>query len=247
MSYPVLLFWITHGGTCGFEQPHRKERMNTKKRNDKLGLLIATAIAVSIIGFLGYWAGKYYCIVIPELPDNHYYENLEERAAAARVVAKRHKLNEDYCLFVDYSIPSGTPRLYVWSYTENRVIASTYVMHGPGMGSTAEKPIFSNRPGSKCSSLGRFVVTKQHGNKLKRSYRLNGIDMDNQTALARGLMIHRSTWVDTHCWRDYIPLHAKSCQGCVTVSSMGLNYIEKLINSQDKELMLWSFCSSRSS
>ena len=69
-------------------------------------------------------------------------------------------------------------------------------MHGPGLGSTAEKPVFSNRPGSKCSALGRFVVTKKHGSKLKRSYRISGLDLDNQTALARGLMIHSSRWVD---------------------------------------------------
>lgn len=214
-----------------------------KKKTKKRAVLIVSAFVVCITVFLGYWAAKYYGIAIPEIPDHFYYENLEERAVAAKAVAKRHNLNEDYCLFIDYSIPSGTPRLFVWSYKENKVIASTYVMHGPGMGSTAEKPVFSNRPGSNCSTLGRFVVTKQHGTKLKRSFRISGLDIDNQSALARGLMIHRSKWVDVNCWRKYIPLHAKSCEGCVTVSSRGMDYLEDLIKRENKNLLLWSFCS----
>lgn len=208
-------------------------------------VLVTFATLLCGLTFCGYWAYKYYGIMSPEMPDDHYYETLEQRAVAAKKVAERHHLNENYCLFVDYGIPSGQPRLFVWSYKDHKVIASTYVMHGPGRGSTARTPVFSNMPGSNCSSLGRFVVTKQHGSKLKRSFRISGLDANNQTALVRGLMIHRSVWVDTHCWMDYIPLHGKSCQGCVTVSSKGMDYLENLIKTQDKKILLWSFCSKQ--
>lgn len=216
-----------------------------KKKSKKSAILLVFAIVVSIVGFLGYWAGKYYGVFYSEQFSNTYYESLQERAAAAKVVAKRNKLSEEYCFFVDYGIPSGTPRLFVWSYKDNKVVASTYVMHGPGLGSTAEKPVFSNRSGSNCSSLGRFAVTKQHGTKLKRSYRLRGLDIDNKNALSRGLLVHSSSWVDANCWRKYIPLHAISCKGCVTVSSRGISYLENLINSQDKQILLWSYCSEQ--
>lgn len=210
-------------------------------RRTKIILLAVVVFITTSFSFVGYWAYKYYGKLLPEMPDNNYYENMEHRANSAMKVIKRHNLNEDYCLFVDYSIPSGTPRLFVWSFKNEKIVASTYVMHGPGMGSTAEKPVFSNKPGSKCSALGRFVVTKRHGSKLKRSFRLSGLDINNRTAEARGLMIHRSTWVDTHCWMDYIPLHARSCEGCVTVSSRGMAYLEDLIKKQEKNLLLWSF------
>lgn len=167
--------------------------------------------------------------------------SLEERAAEAYQYARRHGLNTDYALFLDYSIPSGTPRLFVWDYDRNEVIARTYVMHGIGGGSTKSEPVFSNKPGSKCSSLGRFEVTKNHGNKIKRSYRLKGLDSSCSNAYRRGIMIHRSTWVDRWCWAEYIPLHSNSCQGCVTVSSKGMNYLENLINSQSRPLLLWSY------
>lgn len=186
-----------------------------------------------------WWAWKYY--QLPEFPDRRNYKTIEERAERALDFAHRHNMNDHYALFVDYGIPSGTPRLFVWDFQQNRIIASTYVMHGPGGGSTDECPRFSNKAGSECSTLGRFLVTKEHGNRLKRSFRLKGLDMDNQSAYARGLMIHKSGWVDSHCWMRYIPLHRASCQGCVTVSSRGMSYLEELINKEEKPLLLWHF------
>ena len=90
------------------------------------------------------------------------------------------------------------------------------------------------------------LVTKEHGYSLKRSFRLKGIDLDNQSSYARGLMIHSSYWVDKWCWKKYIPLHRASCQGCVTVSSRGMNYLWPFINKEKKPLLLWSFVSKQS-
>ena len=212
-----------------------------KKRYGCVLAVLAVVTAVCLFGLQ--WAWKYYGL--PELPDRREYKTIEARAEKALAFACRHNMNEHYALFIDYSIPSGTPRLFVWDFEKKRIVASTYVMHGPGGGSTAEQPRFSNRPGSNCSSLGRFLVTKNRGTRLKRSFRLKGMDMDNQTAYARGLMIHRSKWVDSHCWMNYIPLHSPSCQGCVTVSSRGMTYLWNLINSERKPLLLWSFASKK--
>lgn len=95
----------------------------------------------SLVAGVGYWAFKYYGTLLPMFPDNTDYETMELRAEAAQRYVQRHRLDEDYCLFIDYGIPSGTPRLFVWSFREQKVVARTYVMHGPGMGSTAEELI----------------------------------------------------------------------------------------------------------
>lgn len=209
------------------------------KRTKKLGCaLIVTIVAIVLICGL-YWAWKYYGL--PEWSAYRGYQSVKERAEGALDFAKKHNMNEHYALFVDYSIPSGTPRLFVWDFKKQKIIESTYVMHGPGRGSTNERPVFSNEPGSECSSLGRFLVTKEHGNSLKYSFRLKGMDSDNQTAYARGLMIHGSKYLDGHCWMRYIPLNRASCQGCVTVSSKGMKYLWKLINKENKPLLLWNF------
>lgn len=205
--------------------------------------LIALMVLVAAIIFGLYWAWKYYGL--PEWPDNREYKNIEQRAEKALEFARRHNMNDHYALFVDYSIPSGTPRMFVWDFQRKKIVASTYVMHGPGKGSTDKRPVFSNEPGSECSSLGRFLVTKEHGASLKRSFRIKGLDKDNQTAYARGLMIHGSTYLDGHCWMRYIPLHRASCQGCVTVSSRGMDYLWKLVNREETPLLLWNFVSKQ--
>ena len=209
------------------------------KRKKKLGCALITII-VAIVLICGlYWAWKYYGL--PEWSAYRGCKPVEERAEGALDFAKKHNMNEHYALFVDYSIPSGAPRLFVWDFHKKKIIASSYVMHGPGKGSTNERPVFSNEPGSECSSLGRFLVTKEHGNSLKYSFRLKGMDSDNQTAYARGLMIHGSKYLDGHCWMRYIPLHRASCQGCVTVSSKGMKYLWKLVNKEKKPLLLWNY------
>lgn len=216
--------------------------MKRKKIWGCLSVVLLLIVVAAACG--GYWAWKYYGL--PELPDRREYKTIEERAEKALAFARRHNMNEHYALFVDYGIPSGTPRLFVWDFHQKNIVASTYVMHGPGGGSTAESPRFSNRPGSGCSSLGRFLVTKENGNRNKRGFRIKGVDVDNQTAYARGLMIHGARWVDRHCWKRYIPLNGKCCQGCVTVSSRGMNYLWPLINKEKKPLLLWSFVSKQS-
>ena len=211
--------------------------MKRRKRWGCLTVILLFTIMAAVFGL--HWAWKYYGL--PAWPDRREYKTIEERAEKALAFSRRHNMNEHYAIFVDYSIPSGTPRLFVWDYRQKKIVSSTYVMHGPGGGSTAERPVFSNKPGSECSSLGRFLVTKEHGYTLKHSFRIKGMDMDNQSAYARGLMIHGSSFLDGHVWMCYIPLHRTSCQGCVTVSSRGMNYLWSLINKEKKPILLWNF------
>ena len=180
-------------------------------------MVAAVLLLIAAVAFFALrWAWKYYGL--PERPDRTEYKTIEERAEKALAFAQRHNMSERYALFVDYGIPSGTPRLFLWDFRRKAIVASTYVMHGPGRGSTAKTPHFSNRPGSECSSLGRFLVTKERGHKIKRSFRLKGMDTDNQSAFRRGLMIHSARWVDRWCWKDYIPLKPRVLSGCVTIS-----------------------------
>ncbi len=199
--------------------------------------IILLCIAIGCVALACYALHKRYSI--QQKPSRE--QPIAIRATEALDYAKVHKLNTNYALFVDYSIPSGTPRLFVWDFAQNKIIARTYVMHGVGKGSTAEEPVFSNTVGSECSSLGKFKVTKIHGGKIKRSYRLIGLEASNSNAWRRGIMIHRSTWIDTWCWKEHIPLHEPSCQGCITVSSKGMTYLEKLIKNESEPLLLWSY------
>ena len=208
-----------------------------KKKKYILGAAIVVVLVAAAFGI--YWTWKYYGL--PAVPDRREYKTIEERADKALAFARSRNMNEHYALFVDYAVPSGKPRLFVWDFRKWKIVASTYVMHGPGGGSTDKRARFSNRPGSRCSALGRFLVTKEHGNRNRNGFRLKGMDLDNQTAYGRALMIHGSRWIDRHCWREYIPLNGRCCAGCVTVSTRGMNYLYPLIMREKKPLLLWNF------
>ena len=119
------------------------------------------------------------------IPGNTRYPEMELRAERALKYAERKGMNDRYCLFLDYGIPSGKPRLFVWSFEEARVVYSGYAMHGPGKGSTDEMPVFSNVYGSRCSSVGRFEVTRKRGTRNKTGLRLKGLDRSNHSAWPR--------------------------------------------------------------
>ncbi len=198
------------------------------------------AMCVAAMTIVAVYAVRRSCCLM--MPDNTHYASLEQRADAALEAARLHGLSTNYCLLVDYGVPSGKPRLYVWSFKGRKAVARTYAMHGAGGGSTARKPVFSNKPGSECSSLGRFEVTLERGTRVKKGLRLKGLDTTNSNAYARGLMVHGSMWVNVNCWREFIPLNRRSSQGCVTVSTRGFDYIDSLAHSESKPMLLWTFC-----
>jgi len=177
---------------------------------------------------------------------NNSFMEIEKRAEAALTYSKSKGMNQNYCLLLDYSIPSGQPRLFVWSFEQSKVIYQAHAMHGPGRESTAEKPVFSNQIGSNCSSLGKFLVTQEHGRINKTGFRLKGLESSNSNAYYRGILIHRSRWVDAYKLRKFIPLNKRACQGCVTVSTTEMKYLHELL-SKEKKVLLWSFCNQEQS
>lgn len=212
------------------------------KKSLKRVRVMVPLLMVAVIALGGmYWGWKY--LLLSYFPSRSAYEAVESRVDDALAFAHQNNMNEHYALFEDYSIPSGWPRLYVWDFEKKKIVYCAFVMHGPGGGSTDKEAHFSDVPGSYCSSLGRFTVTMKHGKTVKRSFRLEGMDADNQNAYFRGLMIHNSKWVDKWCWMNYIPLNEVACQGCVTVSRRDMKYLWNLINGESDKglLLLWSF------
>ncbi len=87
--------------------------MKAKKRL-LIGLGLLTFVSIGL--FLVIRSNQQRCIEASDI-------SLEDRATMAFKYAQRHGMNTDYALFLDYSIPSGTPRLFVWDYSKNEVIA----------------------------------------------------------------------------------------------------------------------------
>lgn len=174
-------------------------------------------------------------------PGQLYWNTISAIADDSEGYAHDHNLCDQYCLLVDYGLPSGTPRVYVWSFKEKKILFKAYTMHGCGGGSTDEEPVFSNKLGSMCSTLGNFAITRQHGTINSTGFRLKGLDAENANAWDRALMIHAAYWVDIYCDLKYIPVNKVICQGCVTVNVEAMMKIGRLVDSESKLILLRSF------
>ena len=80
--------------------------------------------------------------------------DLDERAREALKYCRENGYNTEYCLLVDYGRHSGRVRFFLWNFEKEKPALKSLCAHGYGKGSTARKPMFSNEPGSFCSSLG---------------------------------------------------------------------------------------------
>ncbi len=157
-----------------------------------------------------------------------------ESIEQVRGYCERRGYSTEYYILVDFSIPSGKKRFFVYDLQSGRKVMSSYCMHGSGSGNTDAKPKFSNDFGSGCSSLGRYIMLGK-GTKFKNCIRLRGLDRSNCLAEMRGILIHSAGKVTRfHGEKDYIPIGTES-RGCFTVSSDCINEVMKIYRSSSKE------------
>ena len=141
---------------------------------------------------------------------------------------------EPFYILVDFSIPSGKKRFFVYDLRSGRKVMSSYCMHGSGPGNTDAEPKFSNKFGSGCSSLGRYIMVGK-GTKFKNCIRLRGLDKSNCLAEARGILIHSAGKVSRfHGETEYIPIGTES-EGCFTVSSDCVSKVMEIYQNSSKQ------------
>ena len=137
--------------------------------------------------------------------------------------------NTDYYILVDFTKKSSEKRFTVRRFSDGSVVFSSLCAHGDGKPSTTSKPHFSNRPGSCCTSLGRFrigkvVTTSQGWTALK----LYGLGWTNFNASRRGILVHGSKTVSRNPKGKLLPLGKKVSEGCFTISHEAFASLKKL-------------------
>lgn len=198
------------------------------------------ALGAGCLGSFRYW---------PSIYDRYFapaYENYDARAAEALCYCRANNLRTDFCIFVDFGLPSSQKRFMVYDLQNNQVVFAGLVAHGMGAPSTVDQAAFSNLPGSKCSSLGKYHVGMRCDNsKVGRHYKMQGMNMfTNGNAAWRGIYIHTSRTVNAcEAVAPYqkIPLGRVS-EGCFTVSSNTFNYLEENLHPAKPRMLLWAFC-----
>lgn len=180
-------------------------------------------------------------------------KDLDERAEEALEYCKENGYSTDYCLLVDYGRHSGRVRFFLWDFEKEKPVLKSLCAHGYGKGSTARKPVFSNEPGSFCSSLGHYRVGREKTMskpKGRKALVLYGQDKTNSNALQRGILIHPVTLPNISIYPLMISVKVHKIlghkirpksEGCITIPFRKYSEVVETVKSSNKPLMLWVY------
>jgi hypothetical protein len=142
------------------------------------------------------------------------------------------------CFLVDMQVHSGRARFFVYDLDGDSILMAGLVAHGCGDQRFSEEPVFSNRDGSHCSSLGRYRVGKPYKGAFGRSYILYGMDPTNDKAYTRHVVLHGYAGVPEE---ETEPQPICNSLGCPMVAPGFLQKISPLIDHSKKPVLLWVF------
>ena len=178
-------------------------------------------------------------------------ENQEETSQTASkpdadyVNVARH--GEEISILCDFGISSARPRFFVYDNKQKKLLSKSKCAHGGGGGSTANRPVFSNKPGSGCSSLGEYRLRcndRMHNYDVP-CIRIDGLSPTNSNAASRGIVIHECP-VLGESYTNGIPIPAITTisEGCFAISSKTLDVLQELVG-QGKRIYLYAVCEDK--
>jgi hypothetical protein len=142
-------------------------------------------------------------------------EVLGKAVAAMQCAVSGGVRSSERLAVIDFSLPSSTPRLWIFDLTERRLLLEELVAHGQNSGDNYATS-FSNVVGSYQSSLGLFRTQESYFGRHGYSLRMDGLEPGvNDRARERAIVIHRADYVDP-TWIERQGRIGRS-QGCPAV------------------------------
>jgi len=151
-----------------------------------------------------------------------------------------HSMNREICILVDYSLPSGCNRLWVWDFAQQKKIFECPVAHGRGKGKKCkggrkDTACFSNEPETWLSSLGHARIAERYEGEFGTSYRLDGLDITNSNLRQRFIVLHGHKSVPE---KPIFPLPSSRSKGCLVVANKNMARLDELLQSRQNVLLV---------
>lgn len=103
---------------------------------------------------------------------------------------------KDIITIIDYTKPSNEKRFYVIDLEKEKILFDSYVAHGKNSGDLWTTS-FSNKIGSKETSLGFFLTENTYIGRNGYSLRLEGLEKGiNDNAFTRTIVVHGATYAN---------------------------------------------------
>lgn len=151
---------------------------------------------------------------------------------------KGKNYNQDLAVFINFRIPSGKCRYFVYDLRNNKIVQKAIVAHGDGsVVKNSSSLRFSNTDGSHQSSLGKYEIRESYTGKFGKAYRLDGLDETNSNARSRAIVLH-----SYHSVPDKeSPQAACLSFGCPMLSKKAFGKTSKYIDQSEKTIILYAF------
>jgi hypothetical protein len=154
--------------------------------------------------------------------------------------AKKNNYDTSYAFFCNMGMLCNKKRFFVVNLVTMRVERSGLVSHGRGQGLSIFDKQYSNKPGSRCTALGRYKITKKYKGTYGDAYKMIGLDSTNEDAYDRNIVLHSMKCIpDTESYKP-----ACLSDGCPAVSENFLYSLNRIIESRNKPVLLWIFDSN---
>lgn len=170
---------------------------------------------------------------------------LDGRVTEAWDFVIRNGYNQRFCFLLDFSIPSGKNRFFVWDFVERKVVKQYLVTHGTCDGPTYKGAPgrgvqFSNMSDSHCSSIGKYKIGSRDysGWGIGVKYWLHGLEKTNNNAVKRVIVLH--SWGAVPNMEIY-PLSIVRSWGCPAVSNDAMTELDEMLKSQPLPTLLWIY------
>lgn len=162
--------------------------------------------------------------------------------AKAKAYCAKEKLNIDYCFLVDFSKHSGKHRFYIYDFKHHKIIDSSLCCHGFGGGSKEDTIVYSNAPGSNCSSIGKYKIGKRAKSNwgIKVHYKMHGLEKTNSNAFKRLIVLHSYDYVRAYA---IYPSHLTLgwSMGCPVISNKTMFKADSLLKKSKLPTLLWIY------
>lgn len=161
-------------------------------------------------------------------------------ANALKQYAKKNGFDTSYAFLSNMGMLCNKKRFFVVNLVTMEVEESALVSHGRGQGPSVFDKQYSNRSGSKCTSLGRYKISGKYKGGYGESYKMVGLDSSNHNAYRRNIVLH-----SMGCIPDIDGIMpACVSEGCPAVSTKFLSYLRKIIDTRKRPVLLWIFDSN---
>lgn len=151
---------------------------------------------------------------------------------------KGKEYNQELAIFINFKIPSGKYRYFVYDIAKDKIVQKAVVSHGSGSVVPKSDALqFSNVDGSYQSSLGKYSIGESYIGKFGKAYRLKGLDTTNDNAMQRAIVLHSYGCVPDKESNDPACLSL----GCPMLSANAFKESARYIDSSKKPIILYAF------